>query len=191
MGKSSREIVENVKQNNREFIAYDDGSQWTRRLDPKTGKPLGDWKIVESLDNQSATEATLKLAVVVQKQSEGEPYHWALFCYYPDQTGKGKGQVWQVKGDAECMRYQHASNIDIFNSASFYWHQVVSPNLSHAQYGIIDKITRDEQPPRAANRAAVKENCQGWTIRVLRRLVRHGIVEERTVTMLQGYMDPL
>lgn len=51
----------------------------------------------------------------------------------------------------------------------------------------IDHTARGEPAPRAVNWAT--ENCQGWIIRVSRRLVNEGIVEESAVTMLQGYMN--
>jgi hypothetical protein len=53
----------------------------------------------------------------------------------------------------------------------------------------VDEIVRAEKPPSAPNRAAVTEHCQGWTVRVVRRLVEEGIAEERVVGVLEGCMD--
>ena len=56
----------------------------------------------------------------------------------------------------------------------------------------VDEIARAEKPPSAPNRAAVTEHCQGWTVRVVRRLVEEGIVKrDGVVGMLEGYLDPI
>ncbi|ODA79145.1 hypothetical protein RJ55_04737 [Drechmeria coniospora] len=175
----------------REFVVRPGGSQWTRQLDRRTGEPSGEWKPVEAPVAEESKPATLQLSVVVENQAEGEPKHWSLFCHRPDASGRGRGQVWQVTGDAECMQYYHEPDGDALSSISFAWHQVLHSNLSDSQFATADRIAKSTPPPRAANRAAVKENCQGWVINVLCRLVQEGIVEQRAVTVLQGHMDPI
>ncbi|KAM4067615.1 hypothetical protein HRG_012319 [Hirsutella rhossiliensis] len=190
MADANRTVVSHAVHRGREYVSYSDGSQWSRKVDRKTGKALSEWSAIEAPVAQEEP-STLYLSVVVQYQAENEPKHWSLFSHRPDSAGTGRGQVWQVKGDAELMRHQHASNTDILNSASFAWHQVLNASLSDSQFARVDRVARAEPAPRAVNRAAVTENCQGWVIRVLWRLVSEGIVEESTVTMLQGYMDPI
>jgi hypothetical protein len=138
-----------------------------------------------------STPETRHLAVIAENQAEGEPKHWSLFCYIPDATGRGKGQRWQVTGDAQFMHFEHFADIDIMNAEFFAWHQVMNSNISEAQVTRIDGIARTEPPPRAETRASVTEHCQGWTIRVLRRLAGEGMVEETSISMLQKYMDPI
>ena len=187
----NREIIEHVVRSGREYIQYSDGSQWTRKLDRKTGHPRSDWTEVEAPVEQEPEALPLHLSVVVQRQAEGEPSHWSLFSHRPDADGTGRGQVWQVKGDAERMHYQHASDVNILRSASFHWHQVMNTDLTDSQYARVDRIAQREPPPRAANRRAVTENCQGWVIRVLWQLVDARIVDGNAVTTLQQYMDPI
>ncbi|EFY84917.1 hypothetical protein MAC_09027 [Metarhizium acridum CQMa 102] len=114
-------VVSHAVRHGREYVEYSDGSQWTRKVDRKTGKPRSEWTAIEAPVAQETEPATLYLCVVVQHQAENEPKHWSLFSYRPDDTGTARGQVWQVKGDAEHMRHQHASDTDILNSASFAW----------------------------------------------------------------------
>jgi hypothetical protein len=191
MADTGRTIVKHLTRHGREFIQYSDGSEWTRKLNRKTGEPSGDWTAVEAPPVESAASSTRYLSLVAQAQTDGEPKHWSLFSHHPDTAGTGRGQVWQVKGDAEYMHYKHAENIDILNSASFAWHQVLNSNLSDAQFAKVNRIARTEPPPHAASRGVVTENCQGWTMRVLWRLVQEGVVEQTSVTMLQQYMDPI
>lgn len=43
----------------------------------------------------------------------------------------------------------------------------------------------------ASCRGAVTENCQGWVMRLLWRLVSENIVNHHAVAGLQRYMDPI
>ena len=185
---SDVEIIKDTIARGRQFTVYSDGTQWTRRVDA-AGKALTEWKQLESVP--AALPEPLKLHVVARHQAEGEPKHWALFASRPDANGKTHGQAWQVTGDAEYMHYDHAGDIDLFNSASFAWHQTLNSNLSDSDFVTVDRLARSEVPPRAKSRREVTENCQGWTIRLLRRLVAEGIVEQSAVVALQQYMDPI
>ena len=191
MADAERTVVNRAIRLGREYVEYSDGSHWSRKVDRKTGEPCSEWTVVEAPPTEEAKPPTRHLSVVIQLQTRDEPKHWSLFSHYPDSTGAGKGHVWQVKGDAEFMHPQHATNVDILKSASFYWHQVLNTDLSDTQFATVDHIAKEEPAPRAESRAAVTENCQGWVIRVLRRLVEEGIVEQNKVTMLQGYMEPV
>lgn len=193
MASTARTVINRKTGFGREYIEYSDGSQWTRKIDRKTKQPVGEWAKVEAApsDDDEAIPATLHLALVTENQAEGEPKHWSLFCYIPDATGRGRGQRWQVTGDAQFMHYEYASDIDIMNAESFAWHQVLNPNISTVQAARIDGIARTEPPPHAESRASVTEHCQGWTIRVLRQLAREGVVEDTAVSALQQYMDPI
>lgn len=37
----------------------------------------------------------------------------------------------------------------------------------------------------------VKENCRGWAVRALQKLMERGLVEERKVDMVRGLMQPV
>lgn len=195
MAGPERKLVSRRVHRGREYATYSDGSQWTCKLDQKTGEPLGEWTAVEAPPGKEEDETpgvpTRQLSLVVENQAEGEPKHWSLFSHFPNDAGSGSGQVWQVKGDAELMHYEHASDADMLASECFAWHQVLNNNLGDAQLARVDEIARSEPAPRAASRAAVTEHCQGWTIRVLSRLAKEGIVEESAVIALRQYMDPI
>ena len=134
-----------------------------------------------------AAHSPLYVSLVFQIQGPGEPNHWSIFVHHEARPG----WVYQVKGDVECMRYQpspHPTNIT--NSASFL-------NLYHLntvteqQATIVQQIAASEHPPRAMNRAAVTENCQGWTLRVISKLVQRGIVPAEKLQMARSMLQPV
>lgn len=169
-----------------------DGKLRTRKLDPVTGEPRSEWTVVEPPPQAEEPEIPPReLSIVAHNQAEGEPKHWALFSHRPNPAGAGNGQVWQVTGDAEKMYYQHDTDTDILDHHDFAWHQILNKDLSDSQFAIINRITREEPPPCAINRAAVTENCQGWAVRVLSRLVGEGVVEQKSVDGLRTQMDPV
>src|SRR5436190_3091717 len=61
-------------------------------------------------------EPQLCLSLVRQNQADGEPTHWSLHIAREGEPGN----VYQVKGDAECMRYIPPNRtVDIKESGSF------------------------------------------------------------------------
>ena len=92
------------------------------------------------------------------------------------------------------MRFEHHVDVDRFESGNSVWYtRVINDGLSEEQERRVDEIARGETPPRAKSRREVKENCQGWTVRVLKRLVGEGIVDGGGghVGWLEGVMDPV
>ncbi|KAE8404988.1 hypothetical protein BDV37DRAFT_246209 [Aspergillus pseudonomiae] len=68
------------------------------------------------------------------------------------------------------MRYQPSpQSINVVSSASFLnlYHLAT---VTEQQAATVQQITASEPPPRAMNRAAVKDNCQGWVLRVMSSL---------------------
>lgn len=189
MANAEPHVIQDVTRRGRQYITYSDGTQWTRKIDPQTGKPLEELRQPESVPQ--AKPEPLQLHVVTELQAEGEPKHWSLHAARTDANGTTRGQRWQVTGDAEQMRYEQAESINFFNSDSFSWHQTLNSDLSDSDYAKVDQVARSEPPPQAKSRKEVKENCQGWTIRVLGRLVSEGIVNKDTVVNLQEQMDPI
>ena len=193
---SARNITDRTVRNGREYISYSDGTSSTRKLDRATGEPISDWIAVESVDTITSSTSepppTRYLTVIAEHQAENEPKHWSLFAHVPNAVGTGPGLSWQVTGDAEFMHFEHAAGVSRMESPDFAWHQVLSQDLSEGQLVRVDEIARAEKPPSAPNRAAVTEHCQGWTVRVVRRLVEEGIVErDGVVGMLEGYLDSI
>ena len=193
---SARNITDSTVRNGREYISYSDGTSSTRKVDRATGEPISDWITVESADAATSSTSepppTRYLTVIAEHQAENEPKHWSLFSHVPNALGTGPGLAWQVTGDAEFMHFEHAAGVNRMESPDFAWHQVLSQDLSEGQLLRVDEIARAETPPSAPNRAAVTEHCQGWTVRVVRRLVAEGIVKrDGVVGMLEGYLDPI
>ena len=132
-------------------------------------------------------EPQLCLSLVRQNQADGEPTHWSLHIAREGEPGN----VYQVKGDAECMRYippNHMIDVrlsegfkDIFELAT----------LTEAQARIVEEVAQNEPPPQAENRRSVTENCQGWTVSVIRKLVERGIVSDAKLEMVRTMVEPL
>ncbi|KAL2361832.1 hypothetical protein RJZ56_005256 [Blastomyces dermatitidis] len=129
----------------------------------------------------------LRLSLVQENQADDEPQHWSLFVARENEPGP----VYQVKGDAECMSYQPSPGpTNILQSASFsnaYNLAVVTD----AQALIVKQVAENEPPPRAVNRQAVVENCQGWTIRVIAKLVARGIVDSAKLEMARSMVQAI
>lgn len=171
---------------NRAYIEYADGRQFSGRIDPKTNK-VNDWKEVKA-DNagssSSTAQETKKLYLVLQSQAPGEPMHWSLFVSSGESLDS-RGKVWQVKGDALLMHYQHAENVALLRSGSYYTSYVLNSDLSKSQESLIKEAAGKEKPPQAKNQRSVKENCQGWTIRVLKRLQGGNVVNKQQVMWVE------
>ncbi|KAH7371688.1 hypothetical protein BKA66DRAFT_572659 [Pyrenochaeta sp. MPI-SDFR-AT-0127] len=127
------------------------------------------------------------LALVLQRQAEGEPDHWSIFVALEGQNG----EVYQVKGDAENMRYLYVSDINLVNSLSYKDSYILVQDLSAAAHAWVRHYADAETPPSAPNRAAVTENCQGWTYRVLYKLYEKGIISSDKITMVHGMIEPV
>lgn len=128
----------------------------------------------------------LLLMLVRQRQSPGEPLHWSLFLASEGQ----RGDVFQVKGDAIAMNYVHTANDNLLSSESFEDSYIISrPNQQQSTR--IRYWATHEHPPSAPNQAAVQENCQGWTIRVMARLIAENIVASNWGNFARGLQEPL
>lgn len=127
----------------------------------------------------------MRLLLVRQRQAEGEPRHWSLFLSRENQAGT----VYQVKGDATYMRFDHAANVNILNSTSLLDSYIICDNMTESSIAWLQRIVQEELPPNAPNRREVKENCQGWTLRVLSKLARYGVINAGWVESARGMMD--
>ena len=128
----------------------------------------------------------MELKLVRQQQITGEPDHWSLFLAREGQPGV----VFQVKGDALTMHYAHANNINVLSSQSYKDSYIIAKPTEH-QAARIRYWATHEAAPRAPNQAAIRENCQGWTIRVIRRLVTEGIVQQKWVNTAVSLQQPI
>ena len=154
----------------REFGMSPDGRQMTR----SNG---GRWTLVDSGPGPEQSSPLL-LILVIQRQAEGEPHHWSLVVGKEGESGT----VYQVMGDATCMSYKQKSNVDIFHSQSYETSYEMA-KLGAGDQAIVEEVATHEPPPQAENQAAVRENCQDWTVRVLTRLQERGVVSSEKLAV--------
>jgi hypothetical protein len=76
------------------------------------------------------------------------------------------------------MHHVHAEPVKLFLSASFLDSFTIA-HLTEAQAARVRHWATQEPPPSAPTLAAVTENCQGWVVRVVKRLIEEGIVGQK------------
>lgn len=165
---------------NTEYCSSSDGTQFKRRV--KSDGTRTSWQPVSP--QLEPEDSPLSLMLVLQEQAEGEPFHWSLFIAREGEAGS----VYQVKGDATFMRHVFAQNVRVLSSSSYHTSYVLA-QLNDGEEAIVRGYAQAEVPPRAENRATVTENCQGWTIRVLRRLQGAGIVSAEWIAFAEKMQE--
>lgn len=65
------------------------------------------------------------------------------------------------------------------------------PELTPELEDIVKKVAVAEPPPKAKSRKEVKENCQYWAIRVMKKLVELGMVDSQKVVDCQNLLELL
>ncbi|KAI1299418.1 hypothetical protein F5Y03DRAFT_249601 [Xylaria venustula] len=169
----------------REYREGSDGSRWSRKLG--SDGCWGDWEPRDSEPRGQPNEPPpVSLMLVREKQVVG-PYHWSL-AVLPD--GKPPTHIYQVTGDAEHMYYSHSLDApdNIFTSDAYYDSYDLG-SLDSDGLELLHQVVDRQPPPQAENRALVTENCQGWTMRVIREL--RTIVSADKVAMVEKLMEPL
>ncbi|CAG8939434.1 unnamed protein product [Penicillium salamii] len=134
----------------------------------------------------------LYLYLVTEEQGLGKPNHWAIFL--ADENEPDYGYVYQVTGEAESMTYEpSAEKVNVFDAgitSNVYTLAVVSEEQARAAK-LVKQIAEQEPPPRAKDRKSVTENCQSWTMRVIARLVKEGIVMSQKLEMARSMLQPV
>lgn len=161
------------------------GHFFTRRRGTQQWSPFEPGR--EDLPPADVEHIHLYLSLVQEKQGPDEPLHWSLFVAYENQPGL----VYQVTGDAEHMTYVPSNEfIDMTSSADFLTlYQLAT--VTEQQATVVKEVADHECPPRAACRREVKENCQGWAVRVIAKLVERGIVPRAKLEMAESMMEPV
>lgn len=142
-----------------------------------------EWTQVEQ---PPAEDLSVSLMLTRERQSPGEPFHWALSLAPEGKAGK----AYQVTGDAIGMQYVHADDINITASDDFYDSYVLAQLDTNGSQRLHYWANR-ERPPSAPTQADVRENCQGWTVRVIQRLVTEGFILRHKLTYVQGLQQPV
>lgn len=165
------------KVRNTEYRTTPDGAQSKRKVNPDGTRSA--WEPISPVLLPSPDPHLVIL--VIENQAEGEPKHWFLFVG-PE---AGPGTVHQVTGDATFMRYETFEVASPVRSESYHTSYVLA-RLAEGQVGVVRSCAEGEAPPCAVDRASVRENCQGWTTRLLKRLRDERIVGGEWVTFAEG-----
>ncbi|KAL4948504.1 hypothetical protein BDW69DRAFT_176369 [Aspergillus filifer] len=89
------------------------------------------------------------------------------------------------------MRHENSPRqINIVNSAPFLDIYNLA-TITGQQASVIREVATSGPPPRAPNRQSVTENCQGWTVRVVGKLMARGIVPAAKLDMAKVMMQPV
>lgn len=154
---------------------------------------MGEWHRVEDYLPDSAPDTpspTKQLCLCLQRQAPGEPMHWCL-CACAAASGQTVGRVWQVTGDATFMIYQAIEEADVIRAPDHHTHYALADGLTATEEDLVDRVAHDESPPYALDRRSVRENCQHWTMRVIRRLAEQGLVDQRKVDAMERLVEPI
>lgn len=65
------------------------------------------------------------------------------------------------------------------------------PELAPELEEVVKKVAAAEPPPQAKSRKEVKENCQYWAIRVMKKLVELGMMDPQKVVDCQKLLEPV
>ncbi|KAJ5286978.1 hypothetical protein N7478_002664 [Penicillium angulare] len=150
-------------------------NKWTKHyLDSKSHEP-------------PPSSSPLEISLVIEDQGEGEPRHWSLFVGHENEAG----HVYQVTGDAEFMKYEPSNGpVDIsLSPTSFNVYNLAQ--LTEQQARVVQQLAEQECPPKAQNRQAVVENCQGWTLRVIHNLAEMCIIPIAKYDMASSMLQPV
>ncbi|ODH47993.1 hypothetical protein GX48_05925 [Paracoccidioides brasiliensis] len=91
----------------------------------------------------------------------------------------------------ECMSYQPSpSPTNILQSVSFS-NACNLAVITDAQALIVKQVAENKPPLRAVSQQAVVENCQGWTVRVIAKLVARGVVDSARLEMARSMVQPI
>ncbi|KAL1858047.1 hypothetical protein Daus18300_010159 [Diaporthe australafricana] len=150
------------------------------------------WKEVETPpdDITSAASPSKQLYLVRHNQAEGEPLHWSLETADVE-GGDLDGNVYQVSGDAEFMDYRPYQDVPTLSCLDIRDYFVLVPNLTPQMEDIVRHVAVAEPPPQAKSRKDVTENCQHWSIRVMRKLVERGMMDSQKVIDCHKLVEPV
>ncbi|KAI3336221.1 hypothetical protein F4824DRAFT_509983 [Ustulina deusta] len=169
----------------RESREGSDGSRWSRKLG--SDGSWGDWGPLDSELQGLLEELHLVFLMLVRGKQIVGAYYWSL-AVVPD--GKPPTCIYQVTNDPEHMYYSHCLDApdDVFAS-DIYIDSYDIGHLNDDSLALLDQVVSRQLPLRADNRALVTENCQGWTMRVIKE--PRTVVSADSMAMAEILMEPL
>lgn len=184
VGKRYIQMDGEIKASGRRQYKTENGQTWTRKIGQD------EWRLIEPLPEGLGEETRMELKLVRRRQLDGEPNHWSLFLAPENQ----RGSVFQVEGDATAMHYTHADKVNDYvdlTVSDSYRDSFIISYPTEQQMARVRYWANNEPPPSALNQTAAIENCQGWTIRVIRHLVEEGIVKKGYLTDAEHMQEPV
>lgn len=179
-----------------QFKTDEHGRNWRRRVGETKWQSMDDVELPPqppssnsppSIDD--ANRGPLRFLIVREDQAEGEPKHWYLGLCSDDDVCV---RVFQVTGDATYMVFKTEENIDRLHSSDYHSSYELKADLVPRDVSIVEEVVQAEPPPQAPDRRSVKENCQGWTLRVLDRLAGGGLVKAKDVDWIRrDWLEPV
>ena len=133
-------------------------------------------------------EPLIPIMIVREDQATNERDHWSLFAAHGE--GQSVGTMYQVTGDATLMTYQKLTNVNIMIAPGFK-DAFELANLTKQQADLLDELAADETPPQAPDEKTVTETCQGWTVRLIQKLVDRGLVDQAKIDHVKALQQPL
>ncbi|ODM14819.1 hypothetical protein SI65_09813 [Aspergillus cristatus] len=162
----------------RELALKDNTPIYTRKLGSQT------WEPYATSDHPQPTDTRPLLLGLVREFQPNEAHHWSLFVA---EEGKN-GTLYQVTGDHTYMVHDHKKDVNMLCLNSFAdIHQLAELDVLKAQ--MVEYWANQEPASRAESQAQVRDTCQSWIIRVVRRLIAEGIVEWRWDRALKDLID--
>lgn len=130
--------------------------------------------------------AELKLVLQIEPSRGGfERDHWLLFLTRDSRPTR----VYQVKGVANNMRYQHLTGVDILKSPRHKRSYTIA-RPTEAQLARVEHWATHVWSPCQVSTASARGDSQRWTIKVIAHLVEEGIVESRFKTLADSLYEP-
>lgn len=122
-----------------------------------------------------------------QVQPQDEPDLWSLFV----SRAKGQpGSVYRVRGDVVNMHFEQAHDVNPLDSDLLKDAYTIAM-LSDEEAQAVHRFAGLEAPPSAPDRRSAKENCQGWTARLLQRLALEGFLSGHQLETIGSIVDPV
>lgn len=186
-----------------EFFVDENGTEYKRR---KGTQPWIQLSATSHPPQPSSPDFTspefFTLHLVRFNQYEGEPLHWSLVVSPTEWTDPEqpyvnsvenafyrKTYIFEVRGDVEGMHHnfeKRASPVTMLEDVNSVYELV---KFGVEGQTVVQNIAKDEVAPSARNRSEAKENCQGWCVQVVRKLVAREMVSQEKLDMIRDMME--
>lgn len=169
----------------REFHTDGNNIDWSRKVNSDGTREQ--WRPLQQQTTSESVSLPVRncLWLCRNEQPTPQPFHWFLAVSPED---GGKCTVYQVEGDAVDMHYSHATDSDAFHSPVFRdCYEMAKLDITGEDW--VKHFANQEPPPQATNQATVTENCQDWSIRVLRALRSVNVVPSERISEVEAMLD--